>query len=68
MQRACVLEEEYFFIIADHLVLWVSGCDEGNPPRSIDVINLIRHLKKMEVQKQGVLSKAKMHPLTEAEF
>ncbi len=43
------------FFMPDRLVLWVSGHNEGNPMRSV------------EVQKQGALLKAK-HPLTEAEF
>jgi hypothetical protein len=44
-----------------------TGCHEGNPIRSIDGNNLIRRVKRKEVQKQGVLSKTK-RALTEAEF
>ncbi len=47
------------FFMPDWLVVWVSGCNEGNPTRSIEVNSLIKHIKKKEVRKQGVLSKAK---------
>jgi hypothetical protein len=55
------------FFMPDRLVSWVSGRNEGNPTRSIDVNNLIRRVKKKEVRKQGVVSKAK-RPLTEEEY
>jgi hypothetical protein len=51
----------------DRLVVWVSGRNEGNPTRSIEVNSLIKRIKKKEVRKQGVLSKAK-RPVTEDEF
>ncbi len=55
------------FFMPDRLVVWVSGRNEGNPTRSIEVNSLIKRVKKKEVRKQGVLSQAK-RPLTEEEF
>ncbi len=55
------------FFMPDRLVVWVLGHNEGNPTRSIEVNSLIKRIKKKEVRKQGVLSKAK-RPLTEDEF
>ena len=55
------------FFMPDRLVVWVSGRNEGNPTRSIEVNSLIKRIKKKEVRKQGVLSKAK-RPLTEDKF
>ena len=44
----------------NRLIVWVSGCKEGNPTRSIiEVNNLIKRVKKQEVRKQGRPSKAK---------
>ena len=37
------------FFMPDWLVVWVSGCNEGNPTRSIEVNSLIKHIKKEEV-------------------
>ncbi len=55
------------FFMPDRLVVWVSGRNEGNPTRSIEVNSHIKRIKKKEVRKQGVLSKAK-RPLTEVKF
>ena len=55
------------YFMPDRLVSWVSGRNEGIPTRSTDVNNLIRRVKKKEVRKQGVSSKAK-RPMTQAEF
>ena len=45
----------------------MSGREEGNPTRRTNVNNLIRRVKKKEVRKQGVSSKAK-RAMTQAEF
>ena len=47
----------------NRLIVWVSGREEGNPTRSIEVNKLIKRVKKKEVRKQGRPSKAK-RPLT----
>jgi hypothetical protein len=38
----------------NRLVPWSTTNNEGNPTKSIDVNDLIRHVKKKEVRKQGV--------------
>ncbi len=55
------------FFMPDRLVVWVSGRYEGNPTWSIEVNSLVKRIKKKDVRKQGVLSKAK-RPLTEDKF
>ena len=55
------------FFMPDRLTAWVSGRNEGNPTRSIEVNSLIRRVKKKEVRKQGKASQVK-RPLTREEF
>ena len=55
------------FFMPNRLIPWVSGRNEGNPTRSIEVNNLIRRVKRKEVRKQGVTSKCR-RAMTEDEF
>ena len=49
------------FFMPDRLTALVSGRNEGNPTRSIEVNSLIRRVKKKEVRKQGRLCRSNVH-------
>jgi len=55
------------FFMPNRLMVWVSGRNEGNPTRSIEVNNLIKRVKKKEVRKQGAASQCR-RAITEDEF
>jgi Transcriptional activator of glycolytic enzymes len=55
------------FFMPNRLMVWVSGRNEGNPTRSIEVNNLIKRVKKKEVRKQGAASQCR-RAITEVEF
>jgi hypothetical protein len=46
---------------------WDSLMEQGNPTRSREILDLIKFVKKKEVQRQGVASQAR-RPLTLGEF
>ena len=49
------------FFMPDRLVSWVSGCNEGNPTRSIDVNNLIRRVKKRKYESRVLSPRPSVH-------
>ena len=51
----------------NRLIAWVSGRNEGNPTRSVEINNLIKRVRKKEVRKQGVAPQCR-RPMTETEF
>jgi hypothetical protein len=51
----------------NHLIPWNAISGQGNLTRSIEVNTLIKKVKKKEVRKQGVASKAR-HAVTHDEF
>ena len=55
------------FFMPNRLMVWVSGRNEGNPTRSIEVNNLIKRVKKKEVRKQGAALQCR-RAITEDEF
>jgi hypothetical protein len=55
------------FFHPNRLMPWSEGRQEGNPTRSVEINNLIKRVKKKEVRKQGVTSKAR-RAVTELEF
>jgi hypothetical protein len=62
---ACL--EAISLFMPNRLMVWVSGRNEGNPTRSIEVNNLIKRVKKTEVRKQGAASQCR-RAITEVEF
>jgi Transcriptional activator of glycolytic enzymes len=55
------------FFMPNRLIVWVSGRNEGNPTRSLEVNNLIKRVRKKEVRKQGVAPQCR-RAMTEGEF
>jgi hypothetical protein len=55
------------YYMLNRLMPWNAVSGQGNPTRSIEVNTLIKKVKKKEVRKEGVSSKAR-HAVTHVEF
>jgi hypothetical protein len=55
------------YYMLNHLMPWNAISGQGNPTRSIEVNTLIKKVKKKEVRKEGVSSKARC-AITHVEF